>query len=281
MLRMSPTRNALMIAASIGATACTKDGGPFLAPVLPLAHTRFVSAVPDTFATDWRFVDAIANSPTAILQPFRGFTPYQATTPGQRRLRIFPNPGGTFVPLNVVTQVMIDTTLTFEENKYYTIIHVGLSRTGSTPADQVIVLEDAIPQSIGTQIAVRAVNIGVGLGSVDVYTAASTTAPLPASVTFANVAFGAQSAYTMMAPGTLALRVTAAGTNTPVLANVAAPAGAGADLPNLLQTIGGATQPGSALTAFIFPRSVAGTTAPQSAAFQNPAIVYLIDRNPQ
>jgi hypothetical protein len=278
---MSPTRNALLIAAALGAAACTKDGGPFLAPVVPRAYTRFSSAVPDTFATDWRFVDAIANSPTAILQPFRGFTPYQATTPGQRRLRIFPNPGGTFVPLNVVTQVIIDTLLTFAENKHYTIIHVGLARNGATPADQVIVLEDAIPENIGTQIAVRAVNLGVGLGSLDVYAAASTTAPLPASAAFANLAYGAQSAYTMMAPGTLALRVTAAGTNAPVLANVAAPAGAVADRPNLLTTIGGAAQPGSAFTAFIFPRSVAGTTAPQSTPFQSTAIVYLIDRHPK
>jgi hypothetical protein len=281
MLRTSETRNVLMIAAVLGAAACTKDGGPFLAPVEPLAYTRFISAVPDTFATDWRFVDAIANSPTAILQPFRGFTPYQATSPGQRRLRIFPNPGGTFVPIGVVTQVMIDTLLTFAENKYYTIIHVGFARTGSTPADRVIVLEDAIPENIGTQIAVRTVNLGVGLGSLDVYAAASTTAPLPASAAFTNVAFGAQSAYTMMAPGTLALRVTAAGTNTPVLANAAAPAGAVADLPNLLQTIGGAAQPGSAFTAFIFPRSTAGTTAPQTTAFQNSAIIYLIDRHPK
>ena len=278
---MSPTRNALLIAVALGTAACTKDGGPFLAPVLPLAYTRFVSAVPDTFATDWRFIDAIANSPTAILQPFRGFTPYQATTPGQRRLRIFPNPGGTYVPIGVVTQVMIDTVLTFEENKHYTIIHVGLARTNGTPADRVIVLEDAIPENIGTQIAVRAVNLGVGLGSLDVYATASTTAPLPSSAAFANLAYGAQSAYTMMAPGTLALRVTAAGTNTPVLANFAAPAGAVADPANLLTTIGGAAQPGSAFTAFIFPRSVTGTTAPQTTAFQSSAIIYLIDRNPQ
>ena len=278
---MSPKRNALMILAALGAAACKEDGGPFVAPVVPLAYTRFISAVPDTFATDWRFVDAIANSPTAILQPFRGFTPYQATTPGQRRLRIFPNPGGTFVPINVVTQVMIDTVLTFAEGKHYTIIHVGLSRTGGTPADQVIVLEDAVPETIGTQIAVRAVNLGTGLGSLDVYAAASTAAPLPASAAFANVAYGAQSAYAMMAPGTLALRVTAAGTNTPVLANLAAPAGALADPANLLTTIGGAAQPGSAFTAFIFPRSVAGTTAPQGTAFQSSAILYIIDRNPQ
>lgn len=278
---MSPTRKVLMIAAALGAAACTKDGGPFLAPVLPLAYTRFVSAVPDTFATDWRFVDAIVNSPTAILQPFRGFTPYQATTPGQRRLRIFPNPGGTNVPIGVVTQVMIDTLLTFEEGKHYTIIHVGLARAGGTPGDRVIVLEDAIPENIGTQVAVRAVNLGVGLGSLDVYSAATTTAPLPASAAFANLAYGAQSAYTMMATGTLALRITATGTSTPVLANSAAPAGAAADPANLLTTIGGAAQPGSAFTAFIFPRSVAGTTAPQTTAFQNSAIVYLIDRNPK
>jgi len=275
---MRLTRIALVIAAT-AAAGCKKDAGPFLAPVLPLAYTRFVSAVPDTFATDWRFIDGVANSPPAILQPFRGFTPYQATTPGPRHLRIFPNPGGTFVPIGVVTQIIIDTTITFEANKYYTIAHVGFSRTGSTPADRVIVLEDAIPENIGTQIAVRAVNLGVGLGSVDVYTAASTTAPLPATATFANLAYGAQSAYTLMAPGAMAFRVTTTGTTIPVLANIAAPAGVAADPANLLTTIGGAAMPGSAFTAFVFPRSVAGSTAPQG--FTTSAIVYIIDRNPK
>jgi len=278
---MRATRIALVTVATLAAAGCTKDGGPFLAPVVPLAYTRFVSAVPDTFATDWRFIDGVVNSPPAILQPFRGFTPYQGTAPGPRRLRIFPNPGGTFVPIGVVTQIIIDTTLTFEANKYYTIIHLGLSRTGGAPADNILVLEDVIPENIGTQIAVRVVHVGTGLSPVDVYAAASTTAPLPASATFANVAYRSQSSYVSMAPGTLALRVTSSGTTTPVLVNTAAPAGAAADPVNLLTTIGGAAQPGSAFTAFVFPRSVAGTTAPQTTAFQSSAIVYIVDRHPK
>ena len=34
---------------------------------------------------------------------------------------------------------------------------------------------------------------------------------------------------------------------------------------------------GSAISAYIFPRSVAGSKAPQSAAFQSPAVVFFAD----
>jgi hypothetical protein len=278
---MKVTRSGVALAAALLAIGCSKDGGPFLAPVEPLAYTRFVAAVPDTSALDWRFVDAVKNSPFALNLAFRGFTPYQATTPGARHLRIFP----TSTDITITSQVVMDTTLTFEEGKYYTIVHIGLARTGGAPADRIIVFNDDAPSLTGTTIALRAINLGPGLntgapGAVDVFATAATGDALPATPLFGNLAFLSASAYVTRPTGTLAVRATGSGTTTPVLANVAAPAGVPADPALSGSAIGGAAQGGTAMTAFIFPRSTAGSRAPQTAAFTNPIIVYVVDRRP-
>jgi len=39
--------------------------------------------------------------------------------------------------------------------------------------------------------------------------------------------------------------------------------------------------PGSALSAYLFPASVTGTKAPQTAAFQKPAVVFFVDLIPK
>jgi uncharacterized protein DUF4397 len=268
--------------------ACEKDGGPFFAPVDPLAYTRFIAAVPDTSAADFRFIDAVANSPFALSLAFRGFTPYQATSPGPRHLRIFPactaaqTSAGQCDPL-LTSQVMIDTTLTFEAGKYYSVVWIGLARPGQTPADRIVVINDDAPAP-GTSIAVRVVNLGPGLntgapGAVDVFATAATGDPTPSTAFAANLAYLAASPYVTRPTGNLALRATAPGSTT-VLANVAAPAGAPPDPALSGSAIGGTGQAGSALTAFVFPRSTAGTLAPQTAAFTTPTIVYIVDRRP-
>jgi len=281
-MRVTRLGMALAVALFGGvAGGCSEDAGPFLAPVVPLAYTRFVSAVPDTTAMDWRFIDGVANSPFALGQAFRGFTPYQATTPGARHLRIFP----TSTSIAITSQIVIDTTLTFEASKYYTIVHVGLARAGGTPADRIVVFEDMPPSVTGATIQFRVVNLGPGLntgapGAVDAFATAATADALPATALYANVAFLAASSYTTRATGNLAVRATAAGTTTPVLANVAAPPGLAADPALSGSGTGGALQAGSVLSAFIFPRSTAGSGAPQTTAFTSPIIIYLTDRRP-
>src|SRR5688572_29164887 len=92
----------LMVAGIL--TACDESGStPTLAPDVPLAYTRFVNGVADTGATDWRFIDQIEFSPLMFGVVFRGFSPYQGTLPGSRRLRIFP----TSTDINVTSQYFI------------------------------------------------------------------------------------------------------------------------------------------------------------------------------
>jgi hypothetical protein len=243
-----------------------------------LAAVAIVGACSDTGATDWRFIDQLEYSPTMIGMTFRNFSPYQGTAPGARRLRIFPSSSN----IAVTTQFFIDTVLTFEAGKYYTIIHTGLSRTGSTPADFIRVIEDVLPATVAnTNFATRFVHLGTGLGAQDAYAVATTTTTVVgATPMFTNVAYNTESAYNSAVPlGAMAFRAANTGTTT-VTASALAPAGSAADPTNNLTAIAGTSVGSSVFTAYYFPRSVAGSAAPQTTAFTNPAIIYIADRHP-
>lgn len=274
---MKLMRIATLLAGAFALGACDETGTDAIAAnTPPLAYTRFIHAVPDTGATDWRFIDQIEYSPVMFRMTFRTFSPYQGTAPGQRKLRIFP----TSTDINVTSQHLIDETITLEAGKYYTIIHTGYARTGSTPADNLIVMEDQHPASVPAgSFATRIVHLGTGLANVDAYAVASTsTTIVGATPLFTNVTYGAQSAYATRTLGAMAFRVADAGTAT-VRASATAPAGSAADQTNYLTAIAG-TSTGGAFTGYYFPRSVAGSAAPQTSAFTNPAVVYLYDKHP-
>ncbi|MGQ0767513.1 MAG: DUF4397 domain-containing protein [Gemmatimonadota bacterium] len=269
-MRAFKVLTGLAMAASV--IACEDDPGVTLAPTPPLAFVRYVHVVADTSPTDWRPIDALENSPPAFALAFRANTPYRGMGSGARRLRVWP----TSENINITSQHIIDTTITFTPNTYYTLIHIGYARPGGAPADRIWVLEDAIPATISsTQIAVRVVNAGIGLGAVDVGTAASTTGA--STSLFSNVAYAAASAYQLVPTGARALQAFAAGTTTPALANVLVPPGIAADPTQGLGAAGGSGQGGSAVTAIIVPRAVAGSGAGTSTT---PSIIYLIDRHP-
>ncbi|MBL8981367.1 MAG: DUF4397 domain-containing protein [Gemmatimonadetes bacterium] len=267
---MKTRRTFLLAALVVGGVACEDDAGPILAPTPPIAFVRYVHIVPDTSSMDWRPIDAVENSPEALNLQFRANTPYRAMGAGARRLRVFP----TSTNINVTSQIVIDTTITFTANTYYTLIHIGLARSGQTPADRIWVIEDAIPATIASnQVAVRVINAGVGLGAVDVERATATAGPYTAHAT--NVAYGVAGTYSLVPTGALVMRANTAGTTTILAAASTAPAGAAAG--GGLSAAGGSTIGGSAMTAIVVPRSVAGSAA---ANFTTPGIIYLVDKAP-
>lgn len=268
---MTTRRTFLVAALALGGVACGEDdAGPILAPTPPIAFVRYVHIVPDTSNMDWRPIDAVENSPEALNLQFRANTPYRAMGAGARRLRVFP----TSTNINITSQIVIDTTITFTANSYYTLIHVGLARAGQAPADRIWVVEDAIPATIGaSQVAVRVINAGVGLGAVDVERATATAGPFTAHST--NVAYGAAGTYSLVPTGALVMRANTAGTTTTLGAAATAPAGVAAG--GGLSAAGGSTIGGSAITAIVVPRSVAGSAA---ANFTAPGIIYLVDKAP-
>ena len=271
----------LALIGALVAVGCKKDDGPFFAPQVPLAYTRFINAVPDTGSMDFRFIDYLEYSPFAVQATFKSFTPYQGTAPGSRHLRVFTNPGGS-PTLGDVTQILLDEQLTFEANKYYTIIAVGNSRPGSSPGLVLQVYEDPIPDA-GSNVAYRVVNLATGLGDVNVSLTATSTAAIPASPDFANVAYLGQSAYLTKATGAQWFRVQLTTSATEIVSGNGrqAPAGTAGDPLNQLTTIGGSGQAGSVVTGFVFPRSVAGSKAPQGTANASPAVLFVVDKHPR
>lgn len=275
---MRVTRIGLALVGALMAVGCSKDDGPFFAPQVPLAYTRFINAIPDTGAVDFRFIDLLEYSPFAVQLTYRGFTPYQGTAPGARHLKVFTNPGGTATQIPFVTGVVSDESPTFEAGKYYTLVAVGYARVAGTPRVKLQVYEDAIPDA-GSNVAFRVVNLGTGLGSVSVGVTANSTDAIPGTATFSNVAYLGASAYVTRATGNAWFRVQDATAAEIVAGNGRqAPTGAAGDPLNNLTTIGGSGQAGSVVTAFVFPRSVAGSTAP---SVTTPSLVFIVDKHPR
>ncbi len=274
-------------AMSIVAAACSSDTGPHINDLGPVAHVRYVNAIPDTNQTDFRFVDQVTGSPWFGQAYFRDISAYLPTAPGPRHIRVFavdPNADANLEgDINVVSQKFVDTTITFDADTYYTIVHVGYARTGATPAQHLVVIkEDRSAALTGAQIGVRAINAAPTIPSADVYAAATPTG----SPAFSAVAFGDASAYDVMSTGAVTFSATPAGSST-VAATATAPVGA--PPASISQSaLGGYSVGGSLLTAFIFPPAVTGSMATMSANANcskgkcaNASVVWMQDNLPQ
>lgn len=260
------TRALVCAAAAVAAAACGKDTEPIRPTLSPVAYVRYVHAVADTGATDWRPIDRLEASPAGLGVAFRGSTPYQAMGVGARRLRIFP----TSTDITVTSQVLLDTTITFQADTYYTLLWTGSARANT---DQIIVIQDQRTQPTTDQVGIRAINAAPTAGAVDVYTAAPGAGVTPV---VKNLAFGSASDYKLLPKGALTLRVTPTASTT-VLASAAAPAGDPGNASLNQDPIAGATIGGSLLTAVYVPAGVAGSP---NRTITTPGVIYLLDNRP-
>ena len=260
------------------AAGCSKDLTGSSTPIPPLAYVRYVHAMPDTGEVDVHLVDSVENlnfaSPTTGYTPYGTVSQYTGIGAGNRHFRVFTNMQST--DINVVSQVIFDTTLTLAPNTYYTILHTGYARQGATPHQHFVLLTDTHPTVANNQVAIRAIVAAPGIGPVDAYTTADTTtgATLPASPAWTNVSWGTPSSFVNFTPAAMAVRVFNSGTTTPTLAKVQAPNGAAAQ--PLLDPVAGVKVGGTALTAFIFPAGVAGSPNAKVSA----SVVYGVDVRP-
>lgn len=256
--------------------ACSQDDGVSVNARPPLGGVRFVNAVPDGGPVDIRMVDQVEWSASSVTTsanyglPFRMATHHWPTEAKARHIRVFP----TDSSITVTSQILVDTTITIEADKNVTLMLVG-SRVANNL--RFVMIEDMPLTLTGQQIAVRVVNGVDGGTAADAYLLQSTTTALPASPTFSNVGALAASEYVVRDTGNFAVRVTPAATPGTVW-SAAAPTGAPAN--GLIGAAAGARGANSALSAVLFPRSVAGTAAPQTTAYQSPAVVFLVDRVP-
>jgi len=282
------------LACMAGLAACAGDASKvFSADQGQVAYVRFVNAISDSGAQDWRFVDQVEGSPSIQGLAFRGIFPgasYQAAAAGNRHLRIFQSSlDPTFADPTktspaIVSTVFLDSTFTLTAGQHYTIVAAGTLRSPKTAKFLIIADNYSDP---GSNVAVRVVNVGAA-PSLDVYgSATGGTSALPATPFAAAVAQYTASQWSTMPPGALTLRGLAAGSKTlPAMVDAAAPAGVAADKTLNLTAVGGSTIAGSAFTAFIFPSAVTGSLAAQVIAgtcptrCATPGIVYAVDKYP-
>lgn len=287
-----------MLCFAAGAGFACKPESVIETEAIPTAGVRFINAVPDTGQMDFRPVDIVENT-TFYNVGFRGTTVlyYKNARAGTRHFKIFRTPDQT---TSAATQIAVAQTVVadlvdqvLEQDKRYTYMLWGYSRTGSAPAMRVTLLTDD-PADPATQVAVRVINACVpGLcgGSADgvvdarVFTGTATIAapaatftsvqPLSAT-TYSNVAASASSCTSNQAACyNYDFRPAGGATAGAALAAGNAPSG-------ILQTIDleavpGTNVAGSAVSGILVPRSLAGSTA---ASFASPGIIFVFDRRP-
>ena len=263
-------------------SACSQDQ-VVQTEAIPTAGVRFINAVPDTGGSaglDFRFVDLVENN-AQFKVAFRnnivttGGVPastqieYKNTRAGQRHFRIFLSD-----PDQAVAQVVLkDTTVTIEAGKLYTVMLWGNAR-GGAPAMRLSFITDNPPDP-GSQVALRVIN---ATGSPIDARQYLSTGSVPAAATWANIAPLSASSFVNVAPSQYRFNVQPAGGGTALFSDALALPGATASVD--VEALPGTTIAGSAVTAIVWPRSVAGSKAPQAAAFNTPAVSFVWDRRP-
>jgi hypothetical protein len=234
---------------------------------IPTAGVRFINAVPDTGAMDFRFVDmpensahwniAFRNNPatsggvTASTQ-----VQYKPTQAGQRHLRIFMN--GTTAA--VASTVVKDTVVTLEAGKNYTALLWGNARGGANPM-RLSFYEEAAADP-GTQVALRVINATEGAIDASYYTSTSTP---PGAAIATNLPPLTRSDYVLAAPARYRFNVRSAGSTSPIIMDALAIAGEAATTGGAgpFDPVAGTNVAGSAVTAIVFPIPVSGSQAPR------------------
>lgn len=259
----------LPLAAIAFAGACDEDGTVSNTARPPLAYIRYVNAVPDTGALDFKFIDAVEYSPNYANYTFRTIGFYQGAVAGTRPVRVFANSSS----IAVTSVPLVDTTLTLVAGTYYTILHAGNSRAadGAATADRLILIDDTRPaQDAGIHVS----TLNTSTAAVDVSIAATVGAAW--AVTNANVGYGTRTTYNARASlaGT-AVRVAPTGVAVPTATALGFTGAAGTVA---VDPVGGTNIAGTQFTAFFFPASVAGSPAP--AGFTTPNVTFYVDRQP-
>jgi hypothetical protein len=282
-----------------GVSACGSDVTTRVITPDPFSSIRWVNAVADTVAMDYRIVDVASNASEPNLAYRASSGNWRNLPPGAHRIKVFfTNTTAAGNDVSIVSQFFVDTTLTFEVGKKYTILHYGFAKAGATPKQRLVLIEDVPPTPATGQIGLRAINASAALGNVDIYAipAAATGGPATGGPIAANVApLGVTGYAALPAVTTGSYRVTAtAPASTAPVADALAPVGVAA-VPSTtvagvvsqpLDAIAGTQQALSDLTAVIFGPQVSYTlTTPSGgtstiAAGTTGSVTVILDKHP-
>jgi Domain of unknown function (DUF4397) len=263
--------------------ACSTPETTVVTEVIPTAGVRFINAVPDTGAAygfDFRFVDIVEsnaqfrmtfrNAPSSTAPFVSTLTEYKGAREGSRHFMVFLDD----TLQTVATTVIKDSSITAVAKSNYTVMLWGNARSSGADKMRLTVWEETVP-SPGAQVALRVVNTTGSPIDVRVYTQGGT---VPAAATWAAVAAYSASSYVTLATGSYLYNVQPAGGGTALFADALAIPGLAGTVD--LEPVPGTTVAGTALSAFVYPRSVAGSKAPQGSAFAVPSIAFNWDRRP-
>ncbi|MDQ3949276.1 MAG: DUF4397 domain-containing protein, partial [Gemmatimonadota bacterium] len=214
-----------MLWAAVGVVSACSPEQVIETDEIPSAGVRFINAVPDTGAMDFRFVDIPENSAHWNIS-FRN-TPattscvtastqvqYKPARAGQRQLRIFMS--GTTAA--VASTVVKDTSVNLEAGKNYTALLWGNARGGATPMR--LSFFEEVPPDPGNQVALRAIN-ATG-NAIDVSYYPTTDAP-PGTAIASGLGPLSISNYVTAAPARIRYYVQPAGGGIPVADALALP----------------------------------------------------------
>ena len=289
---MTVSRLLVLCGVALAAVACGGDSNGTTTPSEDIAYVRYVNAVPDTSGVDFRFVDALENSPVFPNVTYRQYTPYQATGVGARRIKVFINPTPYRADSSqiVARQFLKDTTVTFASKTYYTIVHAGYAKSGTTPQQGFYVIQDNLPATAAGKIHLRTINALFGFGSVDLFLTTETgSAPFATGTALeSNVpvlpAAAAVTPYRTLdvrpntpATSSYKLWVRKAGLATLTSADSVSalvPARISSDTV-FANAVAGAQVDSTAFTALLLPR--AGTCS-KCATFTTPGMLIMVDR---
>lgn len=284
--------------ALLAVVACSDDPVSTTVTPAPSAAIRWVNAVPDTVAMDYRFVSYPSNASEPSLG-FRSHSGMWRIIPeGLHQIRVFfTNTTAAGDAPAIVSQMFLDTSLALAAGKKYTAVHHGYTKAGASPKHRLIVIEDVLPTVPDGQVAVRLINAAPALGNVNLHATVGTATGGAATGTpiFSNIAAGAVTQWvnlpvaTGTSTTTYRLTATAPGSTTALadaLAPVGAAAVAGTPTSAPLDPIAGAQQAKSAMTVVVFGPQVAYTVRrPDGTTVTIPAtttggIAVLLDVHP-
>lgn len=264
---------------------------------IPTAGVRFIHAVPDTGAMDFRFVDmvesnahwnvAFRNNPI-IAGGVAGsqLIQYKNARAGSRKFKIFMY--GTTAAI-ASQEVLGETTVTLEAGKLYTAMLWGYANPTGTgrPAGAQAMALDFYEETVAdpaAQVGLRVINTTAAPVDASFRSVTTPASAFPATPTWPAVPALSRSAYVTADTGQIQYLVTGVTPAAGTLALVGATAVTIA--PGPFDALPGTRVSGSAVTAIVWPRSVAGTQAPQLGgtstrpSFQAPAVTFMWDRRP-
>ncbi len=269
-------------------TACRPDT-VIATEDIPTAGVRFINASPDTsgaFGVDFRFVDLVESN-AQFRHTFRSgpttsggvtastLVQYKPARAGSRSYSVFLDD----TIQTIASTKVFSGTANLTAGTNYTYIMWGQGRTGTLKLGS---WEETTTVPSG-KVAIRVINATETPIDVSYFTTGGTA---PATPSWAAVPGLSKSNYINVDPASITFNVKAAGSSTNLFNNLLAlpgsaassTAGAGGKLD--ISSTPGTTVAGSAISLIVFPRSTAGSRAPQASAFTAPAGTFVWDVRP-